>query len=120
MSHSRDDLNEVFVSGRLTRNPDFRSVPGGGNVLDFYIACNRYLRKGEELDTRFEQLTTFIKCTAWGKRAEKLKELLHTGDEILVKGQLVDDNFSHDGQQTSGRLKLDNLTMVKILKTSDR
>jgi len=118
---SRDDVNDVTISGRLTRNPDFRTPPKGGAVLDFYLACNRYRRlstvEGEKPE--YEQLTTFIKCTAWNRNAEYLHELLHTGDEVLVIGQLVDDNFMHDGQQTSGRLKVDNLSVVKVLKKAE-
>ena len=115
-----DDFNDITLTGRLTRMPDdLRTTPDGASVLDFYIACNRYLSKQDE-DGKFEQLTTFVKVTAWNKRAEKLQRVLHKGDEVLVKGQLVDDNFVHDGVRTSGRLKVDNLSIVKILRRANQ
>ena len=108
-----NDLNEVLISGRLTKDPEFREIPNGFAVLDFYLACNRYLRReGEEP----EQLTTFVKVSVWNKRAEHYSEVLQRGDEVLVRGQLVDDNFNHEGKMTSGRLKLDNITFIKIIR----
>lgn len=118
MARDRDDFNNVVLSGRLTREPEMRATPDGHSVTDFYLACNRYLNEKLE-DGKFKQLTTFIKCTAWNKRADQLSEVLHKGDEVLVQGQLVDDNFEVDGEKTSGRLKLDNLSIVKILRRAE-
>jgi single stranded DNA-binding protein len=116
----RDDFNDVTMSGRLTRKPDeIRKTPDGASVLDFYIACNRYLSEQDE-DGKFKQLTTFMKVTAWNKRAEALHRILKQGDEVLLKGQIVDDNFERDGVKTSGRLKLDNLSLVKILRRANQ
>jgi single stranded DNA-binding protein len=118
MARDRDDFNSSTISGRLTRNPDIRTIPDGGTVMDFYVACNRYLPPKAEGE-KMEQLTSFVKVTVWNKRAEKLSKLLHCGDEVLVQGQLVDDNFMHDGERTSGRIKIDNVVVVKILNRVD-
>lgn len=109
-----DDVNVVAISGRLTRNPEVRETPSGATVMDFAIACNRYVNG--------EQRTTYIKTTLWNKAAEWFGQRLQTGDQVMVQGKLVDDNFQQqDGTKTSGRLKIDNahVTILRSTKGKD-
>lgn len=101
------DVNYVVLSGRVTREPTLRTTPSGVSVCDVGMASNRYAS-----DNR--QFTTFARITLWKKQAEWAGEKLGVGDEILVQGQLVDDNFEKDGNMTTGRLKIDN-ARVKLL-----
>lgn len=103
------DVNHVIFSGRLTRNPELRKTPSGVSVTDLAVASNRFAR-----DKR--QFTTYLRCTLWDKQAEWACEHLGTGDTVFIQGQLVDDNFEKDGNQTSGRLKLDNARVQLIRK----
>jgi single-strand DNA-binding protein len=103
------DVNHVVFSGRLTRNPELRKTPSGVSVTDIAVASNRFAR-----DKR--QFTTYLRCTLWDKQAEWACENLGTGDTVFLQGQLVDDNFEKDGNQTSGRLKLDNARVQLMRK----
>ena len=40
-------MNRVLLTGRLTRDPEMRSLPSGKTVTNFSVATNEY-RKGEE------------------------------------------------------------------------
>lgn len=102
------DVNVVILSGRVTREPNLRTTPSGVSVCDIGIASNRF--KADK-----SQLTTFARITLWNKQAEWAGTALSVGDEILVNGQLVDDNFVKDGQKTAGRLKIDN-ARVKLIR----
>lgn len=104
------DVNEVFLTGRLTRNPELRKTPSGVSVCDLSLASNRY--SGKDADGKARQFTTFTKVTLWDDKAEYFSERLHTGDLVMVRGRLVDDNFEKDmgnGQtlKTGGRLKIE-------------
>lgn len=111
------DINIVVLQGRLTHNPELRKTPSGVSVCDFQIASNRFVpRKGQE--GQFDKYTTFTRITLWNRLAERYadgKGALKTGDMIMVEGQLVDDNYEKDGQKTSGRLKVDNVTRLNVL-----
>jgi len=106
-----DDVNFVALSGRLTRAPEIRETPSGATVMDFAIACNRYVNG--------EQRTTYLKTTLWNKAAEWFGQRLGTGDQVMIQGKLVDDNFTQqDGTKTSGRLKIDNAHISILNKAS--
>ena len=78
------DLNEVIVSGRLTRDCELRYTPTGTAVTDVIIASNRIWSK----DSDRQEETTFVDITIWGKQAESLHEYLVKGRHIMVVGRL--------------------------------
>jgi single-strand DNA-binding protein len=109
------DINQVWLSGRLTKNPELRHTPSGVAVCDMIIASNRYGKLNT--DGERQQYTAFVRVTVWNKQAEVLAEMLHTGDHIGVVGQLFDDNFEQEREdgtklKTSGRLKVDNANVT--------
>ena len=113
------DMNQVWLSGRLTRAPELRRTPEGVAVCDFSIASNRYSKRVDATGKN-QQLTTFSKVTVWNKAAEVLATKLATGDTVQVLGYLVDDNFEQkDGSgKTSGRLKIKASQVTLMNKSS--
>ena len=53
-------MNKIFLSGRLTADPEMRKTPGGVDVCNFTLAVDRPGTKKEN------KLTDFLHCTAWG------------------------------------------------------
>mgnify|MGYP003131359839 FL=1 len=97
------DLNEVIVSGRLTRDSELRYTPNGTAVTDVIVASNRIWSK--ESDRQEE--TTFVDVTIWGKQAESLQEYLVKGRHVMVVGRLKLNKWeAEDGSKRS------KLTMV--------
>ena len=41
-------MNKVFLTGRVTRDPEMRSLASGKNVTTFTIASNEFLGGGRE------------------------------------------------------------------------
>ena len=58
-------MNRVLLTGRLTRDPEMRSLPSGKTVTNFSVATNEY-RGGEE-HTEYHAVVT------WERLAEDLR-----------------------------------------------
>ena len=53
-------MNRVLLTGRLTRDPEMRSLPSGKTVTNFSVATNEY-RGGEER-TEYHSVVTWERC----------------------------------------------------------
>lgn len=74
------DLNKVYLTGRVTRDLELRYTPNGTAVVDVGFASNRKFGETEE--------TVFVDMTAWGKTAEILVEHAGKGKQLLIEGRL--------------------------------
>lgn len=99
------DLNEVRLIGRLTRDPELRSTPGGQYVCTLGLATGRRY-KGPDNVMREE--TTFVDITCWGKLAENVSKYMKKGRLIFIGGRLKYDTW--DDKQTGQ--KRSKLTVV--------
>ena len=97
------DLNEVVISGRLTRDSELRHTPSGTAVTDVIIASNRIWSK----DSDRQEETTFVDVTIWGKQAESLQAYLVKGRHVMVVGRLKLNKW-----ETEAGDKRSKLTMV--------
>lgn|SRR5574343_1704322 len=86
------DLNVVTLSGRLTRDSEFKQL-SKTNLLEFSLAVNRKYKDNES--------TTYVDCIMFGDRSEKLAEYLVKGKYILVTGELRQETWEKDGQKRS-------------------
>jgi single-strand DNA-binding protein len=74
-------MNRVLLSGRLTRDPELRTLASGKRVAQFTIATNEYIGDGRE---RAEFHTVVL----WDRLAEIAGKYLTKGREVLVEGRL--------------------------------
>lgn len=74
------DLNVWSVTGRLTKDAEYRTVASGKPLLTCDIAVNTGW--GEY------QKTTFARVQQWGERGSKLVNYLKKGKAIAVSGTL--------------------------------
>lgn len=79
------NLNIVQICGRMTKEPEMRTTPGGSNVLNFSVATNYAYKNqaGEKV-----QETEFHNVVAFGKTAEIIQKWFKKGDEIYIMGRL--------------------------------
>ncbi|MFA5129249.1 MAG: single-stranded DNA-binding protein [Patescibacteria group bacterium] len=89
------DLNEVRLIGRLTRDPELRTTPGGASICTFGLATNR---KYKANDGKITDETTFVDITCWGKVAENVSKYMKKGRLIYVGGRLKFESW--DDKQT--------------------
>jgi single-strand DNA-binding protein len=76
------NLNKVILGGRLIADPELKTTQSGISVLSFTIAVSRRKTKDGE------QMSDFITCVAWDKRAELIAKHFRKGSSICVIGEL--------------------------------
>ena len=78
-------LNKVLLYGNLTRDPEVRALPSGGQVVTFGLATNRSF-KGK--DGAQQEQTEFHNIVAFGRLAEVMGQYLKKGRPVYVEGRL--------------------------------
>jgi len=84
------NLNKVFVLGNVTREPEVRSMPNGGQVTSFGIATNRFYTSAageKKSEAEFHNIVCF------GKLADISSRYLNKGSLILIEGRIKTRNW---------------------------
>lgn len=74
-------MNRVLLTGRLTRDPETRSLASGKTVTTFTVATNDYRAGGEER-SEYHPIVT------WDRLAEVTGQYLGKGQQVAVEGRL--------------------------------
>jgi single-strand DNA-binding protein len=82
-------MNRVMLVGRLTRDPELRSLPSGKPVATFTVATNEYRSAGNER-------TEYHACVAWDRLAEICGQFLTKGQLVDVEGRLQTRQWDDD------------------------
>lgn len=79
------NLNKVFLIGRLTRDPETRSLPSGKSVTSFGMATDRVFtdKSGQK-----QQQTEFHNIVLFGRLAEIASQYLNKGALTMIEGRL--------------------------------
>ena len=80
-------LNNIIISGRLTRTPELKSTRDGTAVTSFTVAVDRDYG-GEN------RQTDFIECVAWRQTAEFISRYFNKGSYITVTGSLQSRKYT--------------------------
>lgn len=78
-------INKVMIYGNLTRDPELRALPSGGNVASFGVATNRVFKKA---DGSKQEATEFHNVVVFGRQAETCAQYLKKGSPAYVEGRL--------------------------------
>jgi single-strand DNA-binding protein len=79
-------INNITISGNITRDPELRFTPGGNAVTTFSIAVNRRVQDKSSSDWIDD--VDFFNVVAWFRLAENCAESLKKGDRVIVSGRL--------------------------------
>ena len=82
-------MNKVLLTGRLTRDPELRSLASGSSVAQFVVATNEFRGKGKE---RAE----YHNVVVWDRLAEICGQFLGKGQQVLVEGRLQTRQWDDD------------------------
>lgn len=74
-----------MLYGNLTRDPELRSLPSGGNVASFGVATNRVFKKA---DGSKQEATEFHNVVVFGRQAETVSQYLKKGNSVYVEGRI--------------------------------
>lgn len=91
-------LNQVFLMGNLTRDPELRQTPNGQNVCSFSLALNRSYK---DSSGEWQEATDYIDIVAWGPLGERVSQYLSKGRRCLVQGRLQSRSWEQEGQKRS-------------------
>lgn len=92
-------INQVTITGNLTRDPELRATSTGLQVLDMGVAVND--RRRNQATGEWEDVPNFVDCTVFGKRAEALSRILAKGAKVAVSGRLRYSSWMQDDQRRS-------------------
>ncbi len=79
------DLNKVMIIGRVTQDPELKTIPSGQAVVSFSVATNRSWtdQQGQKQDK-----AEFHNIVAWRKLAEIIGQYVKKGSKIYIEGRL--------------------------------
>lgn len=105
------NLNKVFILGRLTRDPEQRTMPSGKPISSFGMATNR-IWTNQESGEKQEQVE-FHNIVAFGKRADICNQYLTKGQLVLIEGRIQTRSWEDQGGNKRSRTDIivDNMQM---------
>lgn len=79
------NLNKVFLIGRLTRDPEMRTLPSGQAVANFGLATDSYFtdKSGQK-----QQQVEFHNIVLFGRLAEIASQYLNKGSLAYFEGRI--------------------------------
>jgi single-strand DNA-binding protein len=97
------NLNKVFLVGRLTRDPETRSLPSGQQVASFGLATDRFYK---DKAGQKQQQTEFHNIVFFGRQAEIVSQYLTKGSLVLIEGRLQTRNWKDSTGNTKYRTEI--------------
>ena len=93
-------INNVIVSGRLTRDVELRYTGSGTPVASMGIAVDRVYR---DSDNNWQTDTSFFRIVAWARLAERASETLSKGAPVIIEGTLQSQTWQdkEDNKRTT-------------------
>ena len=82
-------MNKVLLTGRLTRDPEMRSLASGKNVSTFTVASNEFIGGGKEK-------SEYHSVVAWDRLAEIAGRYLGKGQQVAIEGRLQTRSWDDD------------------------
>lgn len=85
-------VNKVIIQGRFTADPELQEK-GGFNMCEFTVAWSDKYKDRED--------KCFVRCKAWRGMAEFVSKYFKKGQECVVEGKLLTEQWEKDGQKQS-------------------
>ena len=87
-------INNVTLTGRLTKAINLKYTQSGKAIGSFTLAVNRNYK-----DANGNKQVDFIRCLAWGKVGELLDQYCGKGSLIGIVGQIQTRSYENDQNQ---------------------
>ncbi len=103
-------INNVVLTGRLTKDVDLRYTGTGTAVASFTLAVNRQFKSQSG-----ERETDFINCVMWRKSAENFANFTRKGSLVGIQGRIQTRNYEgNDGKRVYvTEVVADNFTLLE-------
>jgi len=83
-------INQITISGHVTKDIMIKLLPSGKMVGDFNIAHNSSWKdsKGD-----WQEKASFYKVVVWGKYAEAIGNLIIKGTPLIISGAIEKEEY---------------------------
>jgi single-strand DNA-binding protein len=78
-------INRVVLIGRLTKDPELRTLPSGTSVCNLRVACNASRRDGEG---GYREKPNYFDVSAFAGAAESISRYTRKGSRVAIDGRL--------------------------------
>lgn len=100
-------MNKIFLSGRLTKDPEVKKSQNGNSYARVGIAVDRQFSKNKEVD--------FFNLLAFSKTADFLGKYFVKGSKLLVEGRLQNSGYT----DKDGNKRTSNDVIVDAVEFAD-
>lgn len=83
-------INNIVLTGRLTKDVDLRYTSNGTAVASFTLAVDRQFKSQSG-----ERETDFINCVMWRKSAENFANFTRKGSLVGIQGRIQTRNYEN-------------------------
>ncbi|MBT9258258.1 MAG: single-stranded DNA-binding protein [Clostridiales bacterium] len=87
-------MNHIILIGRLTADPEIKTLESGTSVARFTLAVDRPFTNAQG-----ERQPDFIPVAAWGKLGELVGQYLAKGRQVAVAGRLQIRSYTTDDNE---------------------
>jgi single-strand DNA-binding protein len=103
------DIATGTLTGRLGRDPETKSFPSGGEVVNFSLAQDQYNGKRDKT-------TSWWECECWSP-AKALLQYVSKGDQVTLVGNFRQDRPSKD--EVYYKFRVEDIVLSPKAHTSD-
>ena len=100
-------MDKVFLTGKLTSDPEMRSLANGQCVTKFVVTTEEYAGNGQVKETYHEII-------AWDKLATICAEYLGKGSKVAVEGKLQTRQWDDGAGKRHWKIEI-NATVVELM-----
>lgn len=83
-------LNKIFLQGRLTDNPNYKTTTSGTAFCMFTVAVERNFK--DKQSGKYD--ADFIRCNAYGHSADFINRYFTKGNPIVLEGSMRNNNYT--------------------------
>lgn len=109
-------FNKITIFGNLGQDVTLKYTPAGMAVANFSVATTEG-KKNKDGD--WDNITTWFKCTVWGKNAENCNKFLSKGSSVYLEGRLSEEKWQDkDGNERTSLVV--NTSDVQFVEKRDQ
>jgi len=93
-------INNVVLVGRITKDPELRTISSGSTTVSFTVAIDRPFTSNGANGQPGERQADFINCVAWNAQANFLANYVKKGYMVGVEGRISTRSYQDQQGQT--------------------
>lgn len=105
------DLNSLSITGNLSKDAEYKTLPSGKGVLECSVACNTGYGDYKK--------TLWLKVQQWGESGKKIQQYLKRGIKIACCGELQLQEWESKQDGTVHTTAILNTMSIQIISKKE-